>query len=149
MENLNSAIKLTGKVTVKKFDYTGALVETVETTNLVVTVGKTWIASRMEGVASGVMSHMGVGNGAVAPAITDTALGGPLGSRVSLTGGVASTNTITYTATFPAGTGTGSLVEAGLFNASTSGTMLCRTAFATVTKGALDVISITWVVTVS
>ncbi|CAB4168161.1 hypothetical protein UFOVP1666_44 [uncultured Caudovirales phage] len=149
MENLNTEFKITGKVTINRFDYTGALVETIETNNLVVTAGKVFIASRMAGTASGVMSHMAVGNGATPPDAADTDLGGILGTRVALTSGVASTNTVTYTCTFPAGSGTGSLVEAGIFNASTAGTMLCRTAFATITKGALDVISITWIVTVS
>lgn len=149
MENLNTEFKITGKVTINRFDYTGALVETIETNNLVVTAGKVFIASRMAGTTSGIMSHMAVGNGATPPDVGDTNLGGILGSRVVLTSGIASTNTITYTCTFPAGTGTGSLVEAGIFNASTAGTMLCRTSFSTITKGALDVISITWIVTVS
>jgi hypothetical protein len=54
-----------------------------------------------------------------------------------------------YVASFPAGTGTGAIVEAGLFNASSGGDMLCRTTFAVVNKGANDSITITWTVTVS
>ena len=60
-----------------------------------------------------------------------------------------STNTITYTATFPAGTGTGAITEAAVLNASSSGTMLCRTTFPVVNKAAGDTIAVTWVVTVS
>ena len=74
---------------------------------------------------------------------------GTEGGRVALSGSVVSTNTITYTATFPAGTGTGAVTEAGIFNASSGGTMLCRTTFPVVTKGSGDTLAITWVVTVS
>jgi hypothetical protein len=56
---------------------------------------------------------------------------------------------VTYIASFPAGTGTGAVVEAGVFNDPTAGTMLCRTVFAVVNKGADDAMSITWAITVS
>jgi hypothetical protein len=55
----------------------------------------------------------------------------------------------TYVASFPAGTGTGAVTEAGIFNASSGGTMLCRTVFSVVNKGADDAMSITWTITVS
>ena len=45
--------------------------------------------------------------------------------------------------------GTGAVTEAGIFNASSGGTMLCRTVFAVVNKGADDGMSITWQITVS
>jgi hypothetical protein len=60
-----------------------------------------------------------------------------------------STNTIEYVALFPAGTGTGTVTEAGVFNNSSGGTMLCRTVFGVVTKDAGDSMSITWTITVS
>jgi hypothetical protein len=71
------------------------------------------------------------------------------GTRVLLSGNSVTNNAITYTATFPAGTGTGAITEAGIFNASTAGTMLCRTTFPVVNKQAGDTIAVTWVVTVS
>jgi len=66
-----------------------------------------------------------------------------------LTAFTASTNTVTATATFPAGTGTGAITEAGILNAASAGTLLCRTTFPVVNKAAGDSIAITWVVTVS
>ena len=48
-----------------------------------------------------------------------------------------------------AGTGTGAVVEAGVLNASSGGTLLCRTVFAVVNKGAADTLKITWTVTVA
>jgi hypothetical protein len=91
---------------------------------------------------------MAIGTGTTSPGAGDTALGTQTG-RVSLSGSVVSTNTITYTATFPAGTGDGAITEAGVFNASSGGTMLCRTTFPVVNKQSGDTIAITWVVTVS
>jgi hypothetical protein len=41
------------------------------------------------------------------------------------------------------------VVEAAIFNAASAGTMLCRTTFAVVNKGANDGMSITWTITVS
>ena len=116
--------------------------------NLVVTTGKNFIASRMVGTSAGVMSHMAIGSSSTAAAAGDTALGSELG-RVALASSGASANVVTYTATFPAGTGTGAVVEAGLLNASSAGTLLCRTVFAVVNKGADDAMSVTWTVTVS
>ena len=55
----------------------------------------------------------------------------------------------TYVGTFPAGTGTGAVTEAGILNASSGGTLLCRTEFNVVNKGASDAMTITWTVTVS
>ena len=51
--------------------------------------------------------------------------------------------------TFPAGTGTAALTEAAVLNASSGGTMLCRTVFLTVNKGANDSMSVSWSVTAS
>ena len=48
-----------------------------------------------------------------------------------------------------AGTGTGAVTEAAILNASSGGTMLCRTVFSVVNKGASDSMTVTWTVTVS
>lgn len=115
--------------------------------NLVVTVGKNWIASRMVGTASNVMGYMAVGTDSTSPAAGNTTLGAEV-ARVAVTSATASTNTVTYVATFGAGTGTGALTEAGLFNANTSGTMLSRTTYSVINKGSGDEMTITWVITV-
>ena len=122
-----------------------------EVDNLVVTAGKGYVASRMKSDVSGgsaIMSHMAIGSGSTSAAAGDTALGSQLG-RVALTSTGISGAVLTYTASFAAGTGTGAVTEAGLFNASSSGTMLCRTVFSVVNKGSSDSMTITWTVTVS
>ena len=140
-------LKVTGQVKVQLFDKDGKLKDTQDIKNLVVTVGKQFIAARMVGTPTE-MSHMAVGASSTAAAAGDTALGSELG-RVALTSDSSTGAVVTYVATFPAGTGTGAVVEAGIFNASSSGTMLCRTVFAVVNKGADDAMTITWQITVS
>jgi hypothetical protein len=112
-----------------------------------VSVGKTFIAARMVGTPTE-MSHMALGADNTAAAVGDTALGSELG-RVVLASDTSSGAIVTYTASFPAGTATGANVEAGIFNASSGGTMLCRTVFAVVNKGVDDAMAITWAITVS
>jgi hypothetical protein len=144
--NLNELFKLTGKVHVTVTNERGEVVEQ-RAANLVVTTGKNFTASRMVGVASNVMSHMAIGEGTNAAVVGDTTLQTEL-ARVALTAATATTNVVTYTATFGVGVGTGAVTEAGIFNASSAGTMLCRVVFAVVNKGANDTIAITWTVTV-
>ena len=145
--NINEGIKATGDVYIDVIR-DGAVVEKRHIPNLVVTVGKNFIASRMTGTAQSVMSHMAIGSGATAVAAGDTTLGTELG-RVALGSSTASGSTITYTATFIGGQGTGNIVEAAILNASTAGTMLCRTVFPVVSKQVADTIAVTWVVTIS
>ncbi len=145
---LQEQVKMTGQVSIRILDKDGNVKDERQIKNLVVTVGKEFIASRMVGTAANVMSHMAVGSDNTAAAVGNTGLGAELG-RVAFSSGTASGAVATYVATFPAGTGTGAVVEAGLFNASSSGTMLCRTVFSVVNKGADDAMTITWQVTVS
>jgi hypothetical protein len=146
-KQINEELKATGQVLIVRTDAQGVVTKT-QVPNLVVTAGKNYIASRMVGTSAAVMSHMAIGTGTGTPGASDTTLGTQTG-RVSLSSSTASANSVTYTATFPAGTGDGAITEAGVFNASSGGTMLCRTTFPVVNKQAGDTIAITWVVTVS
>ena len=146
--NLQETMKIKGELSIVVRDITGNIKQTLHVPNLVVTNGKNYIASRMVGTASTVMSHMAIGTGTATPIVGDTGLGTEAG-RVALSSFTASANAVTGTATFPAGTGTGAITEAGILNASSSGTLLCRTTFPVVNKAAGDSIAITWVITVS
>jgi hypothetical protein len=145
---LENTIKATGELIIEVRDEAGNIKEVKHAKNLVVTVGKTYLASRAVGTSSTIMSHMAIGTGTATPAVGDTTLGTEAG-RVTLASGTNSANAITYTATFPAGTGTGAITEAAVLNASSSGTMLCRTTFPVVNKAAGDSIAVTWTVTIS
>jgi hypothetical protein len=102
----------------------------------------------MKDATTTAMSHMAIGTGTSAAAAGDTTLGTEAG-RVTLTSTTVTANAVAYVATFGAGTGTGAITEAGLFNASSSGDMLCRTVFSVINKGAADTLGITWTVTVN
>ncbi len=144
---IEETIKVTGDVQIKLVGPDGKVKQEQTIKNLVVTTGKQYIASRMTGTTTA-MSHMAVGSGTTAAAAGDTALGNQLG-RVALTSGTTTGAVTTYVASFPAGTGTGAVTEAGVFNAASGGTMLCRTVFAVVNKGVDDGMTITWAITVS
>lgn len=144
---INDQIKATGELQVVLTGPDGKVKETKTIPNLVVTTGKNFIAGRMVGTPTA-MSHMAIGAGTGAAAAGDTTLGTELG-RVSLTSGSATGAVVTYVATFGAGVGTGNVTEAGILNASSGGTLLCRTVFGLVTKGADDSLSITWTITIS
>lgn len=143
---LRDELELTGELEILVIAEDGSLKERRVVPNLVVTAGKNWWAARGTSAPPAAMSHMAVGSGSVAPAAGDTALGGELG-RVALSSQTAAGNVVTYSATFAAGVGTGSLTEAGIFNAATGGTMLNRATFGVITKAAGDSMQINWTVT--
>lgn len=140
-------LSVKGKLDIILRNANGEIVEERHIPNLVVTTGNNFIASRMKDATATVMSHMAVGTNATSPSATDTALGTE-SARVALTSTTVTTNSVAYVATYPAGTGTAALTEAGLFNASSSGTMLARTTYAVINKGAADTLTITWTITV-
>lgn len=147
---INDNLSVKGEVVITLTDENGNLKARQEINNLVVNTGKAFIASRMVGTALGVMSHMALGSGTTAPALTDTALESLLGTREILDSATTpASGVVIYTSTFEAGDATGAVTEAGIFNAATSGTMLCRTTFGVINKGASDTMSVTWTITVS
>lgn len=145
---IKSKVAVTGKLNVVLYGPDGVAKDSRDIDNLVVSSGLAFVTSRMKDGTATAMSHMAVGSGSTAAAAGDTTLGTELG-RVSLASTTVSSNTITYVATFGAGTGTGAVTEAGIFNASSSGTLLCRTVFDVVNKGDNDTIQITWQITLS
>ena len=143
--NTQDGIALTGKLTISLND------EIVrETDNLVVTAGKEWVTARMKDTST-VMTHMGIGTGDTAAVIANTDLETVESPRLALavSGGSVAGAVITYACTYPAGAHTAAITEAGIFTALTSGTMLARTVFTVVNKGALDSMTISWAVTIS
>ncbi|WP_225784661.1 phage tail protein [Xenophilus sp. Marseille-Q4582] len=145
---IKDPIKATGDVLLTVIGADGKLKERREIKNLVVTVGRNFIASRMRGATPAVMSHMALGSGNTAAAAGNTALVAELGrAALDSTGGTG--NQVIYTATFGPGVGTGAVAEAGVFNAGAAGDMLARTVFSVVNKAADDTIVLTWTVTIN
>ena len=137
-----------GKLTIEVKDKDGNLKQKQEVKNLVVDTGLDYIASRMKDATATAMSHMAIGTGSTAAAAGNTALGSEA-ARQALTSITVTSNAVAYVASFAAGTGTGAITEAGILNAASGGTLLCRTVFSVVNKGASDSMTITWTVTIS
>jgi hypothetical protein len=150
-------IKTKGTLTLILTDEFGN-VKQQEEENLVVTLGRAYIASRMKDTTLAATSYMAIGTGAVAEAAGNTGLGAE-SARVTLTSLTIVTTTVTndaiqHVASFPAGTGTAAITEAGLFagaatGTSGSGTLVARTVFNVINKGALDTLTITWKITIA
>ena len=149
---INENLKLSGQLNIVLKDKTGKVKLERKVDNLVVNTGLAYIASRMKDTTKSVMSHMGVGSGTTAAAATQTDLVSILGSREALDStSISGSNNekVVYVSSFEAGDATGAVTEAGLFNASSGGDMLCRTVFSVVNKAADDTMSITWTITLS
>lgn len=149
---VNENLKLSGQLNIVLKDKAGNVKDSREVKNLVVNAGLAYIASRMTGTSKSVMSHMALGSGTTAAAAGQTDLVSVLGSREALDSTtIAGTNNekVVYVSSFEAGDATGAVTEAGIFNAASSGDMLCRTVFSVVNKAADDTLSITWTITLS
>jgi len=146
---LKDALKLKGRVGIVLKDKDGNIKETRDIDNLVVDAGLDYIASRMKDATATAMSHMALGSDNTAAAAGNTDLGSILGSREALDSTTVTDNTVQYIASFEAGDASGAVVEAGIFNAASAGTMLCRTVFAVVNKQADDTMTVTWTITIS
>ena len=139
---VNDNFNLTGAVTI---ELNNKVVH--EIPNLVVTAGKNFVASRMKNTTQ-VMTHMAVGTNNTSAAAGQTTLTAET-DRNALTSTTVTNNTVIYVATWAATDATGALVEAAVLNASSGGTMLCRTVFPVLNKGSADSLTITWTITVS
>jgi len=125
-------MKAKGRLNIVLKDENGNIKDQREVDNLVVSAGLDYIASRMKDATATAMSHMALGSGTTAAAAGDTDLESVLGSREALDSTTVTDNTVQYVASFEAGDATGAVTEAGIFNASTAGSMLCRTVFSVV-----------------
>lgn len=146
-EGLDDTIKLKGVVRAEVFDADGNLKASEETHNLILTVGKNMIADRLLASPTlGVPTHMGVGTSGTAPAAGDTTITGE--TRVALTSKTRSTNVVTFVGDWAAGSATGTLQEAGLWDASSGGNLVGRATFTSIAKGAADTLKVTWTWTI-
>lgn len=115
-------------------------------TNVVCTNGKEFLASFLYSAALAASTftckYVAIGSDSTTEAAANTALGTEL-SRHTGTVSYVSNQIYRVTATFGAGSGTGSIYEYGLFSSSTGGTMLARDTEALITKGAGDILTVT------
>ncbi len=144
-------IKLTGHINFKLFDANGNLKEEKDIKNVVVTVGKaflaTWLAAATQ--SDYFMKYVGLGTGTTAASASDTTLQTELATRATATVSAPGGAVWQSLSSFGAGVNTGAITEAGIFSASTSGTLMARQVFSAISKGASDSLQVTWQITIS
>ncbi len=130
----------------------GAVKQEVRGENVVCTNGKEFLASFLSSAAAAAstftMKYIAVGTDSTGEAAANTALGTEL-ARQTGTASYVSNQMYRVTATFAAGTGTGAIVEYGLFSSSTGGTMLNRDTESVVNKAAGDTLTVQCDLTIS
>lgn len=120
-------------IEIRLFDKNGNLKDKREKVDLIVNTGLAEISALLLTDVSGTaFDYIAIGTGTTAPSATDTALENET-HRVAATGSQITTNvtndTAQLVATFSGYSGQEAITEAGVFNASTGGTMLCRQTF--------------------
>ncbi len=147
VKGIESALHFESNVHIVLRDQFGNIKDERRIHNAVTTAGKNGIADQI--LASPSLPKIGwmaIGTGS--PAAT---LLGAENARVAFTSKTRSGAVITVVGDFPAGTGTGAITEAGCFDVVTANTvnMWMSSSFGVITKGALDVLSFSWTLTIS
>lgn len=147
---MEEKLTLKGRFLVELFGSDGNRKELRIVENVVVTVGKNYLAEWLTQAtqADYFMRYLAIGTGTTAASASDTALETELATRVAGTL-TFSTNVWQNQATFGPGVDTGAITEAGIFTAAAAGTMFARQTFPVVNKGAGDSLQLTWQVTFS
>ena len=148
----NDLVSLNGNVKIYLKDKNGKLKDFREVKNTVVVLGDAYVADQLSDRGVTRMGWMAIGSGTTAVTTTDTALvtevdRNALTGSYGIQGSGSDDNDVVFTGDWAAGDGTGTITEAGIFNASSDGTMLARTVFSAVTKAAADTLQIVWTIT--
>ena len=150
--NFQINLRLKGRFDIKHFDKEGNLIEEYEIPNIITNVGKADVADLIGGVNGiAAFDYIAIGTGTTAEAATDTALGTEV-ARGQATKSLITTNVTNDTLQLQFAfnfTSSNAITEAGVFNASTGGDMLCRTTFSAVNVADGDSLQITYKITVS
>lgn len=148
----DKSVTLHGKWTMELYGPDGKLKDKRVGTNVVCTNGKEFLASFLYSAAAAAstftMKYIAIGTDSTAEAAAQTALGTEA-SRHTGTVSYISNQIYQVKATFATGSGTGAIVEYGLFSSNTAGTMLCRDTESTINKGANDTLTVTAQITLS
>lgn len=138
--------KIVGQWKMKLYGPDGRVKEEREGYNVVVDVGKEYLASFLASAVAAAstftMKYVGIGTNSTTEAASNTALGTEV-TRHTGTVSYISNQIYQVTATFPAGTGTGAITEYGLFSSNSGGTMFARDTEAVINKGVSDELTVT------
>ena len=142
--------KITDNVVIKRIDnITGKVLDEETYHNLIVDAGLARIADLIGKLSTTGFEYIAIGEGAVAPANGDTALGSE-SVRESATISQPTSVQTRYVKVFTFGSGVSyNITEAGLFDAASVGTMLNRLTFASKAVDSNTDLSVTITITVS
>lgn len=120
--------------------------------NVVTTVGKEFLASFLNSAVATASTFTGkyiaIGTGSTAESASDTGMGTEV-ARHTGTASYLSGQIFQISATFATGSGTGAIVEYGLFSSNTAGTLISRDTESAINKGASDTLTVICQLTVS
>lgn len=144
-------VTIKGKWHIVLRDENGKIKDERKGENVITTNGLEYLASFLHSAttsATWTMRYVAIGTNSTAETNSDTALGTEV-SRHTGTASYTSGGIYEVVATFAAGSGTGAIVEYGLFSTNTGGTMLNRSTETVINKGASDSLEATTQITFS
>lgn len=132
----------------------GEVLKVVEVDNIITTVGKNLLADALASsppTDDPYINYVAIGTNSTTPAVGDTQLGTE-NARVVTPSHTAAAGVAYISGFFPAGTGTGTIREAGLFADGTasanSGVLFSHVAL-NIVKAATNTLTIDWTITIS
>lgn len=132
-----------GRVRIRAVDIDGNLICDKKKENLIVTAGKTEVLNLITADTSGTtFDYIAIGTDSSAPAAGDTVLGSEY-VRGNATGSVAGT-TASFAITLGISNDGTAINEYGIFNDSSSGTMLSRTTASTLNLDSGSTVTVNW-----
>lgn len=138
-------VKMKGEWFVTLYGEDGAVKDHRQGFNVVTTVGKEFLASFLNSAVAGASTftcrYIAIGTDPTPESAADTALGIEQ-SRTTGTSSYLVGQIYQVRATFATGSGTGAIVEYGLFSSSTGGTILARDTEAAINKTATDTLTV-------
>ena len=138
-----------GKVKLVLKDENGKIKQVEEGNNTITELMDAHVADQMSDSGDAAIGYMGVGTGtgqgSASTGLATSSANVALDSTTQGTSG--DDNDVIYVATFPAGTATAALTEAGIFQADNNTTLMAYDDFSVINKGASDALEITWTIT--
>jgi len=118
--------------------------------NLVVNAGLNQIVALLIATNTNSITYCGVGSNSTAVTAADTDLNTAIGSRLAITNRYAGTTGVGHFDTFySSSSNNGTWLETGLFDASSSGNMICRKIISSFVKSSTNTATVAWTLTLS
>ena len=143
---MENSCPISYNVLVELMNPNGDIIDRRESHNVLCQAGKNKVLAVAGGESVAVFTYTAIGSGTTAPLASDVSLQYEI-ARVTAILSNPLASSLQSVATYGPGVGTGSVTEAGLFDASVGGNILAHDGFGVITKGANDTLTITWTIT--